>query len=308
MRKTERSPFSKGSVFINTYNCAADYRLQKVAADNLCEKFPFIRRAVIGRSLCGRDITALTLGQTRGCTLYAATFHGSEWLNTLFVLRFFEECCAAYKSGDEKIRGIIGKRGLSVIPCVNPDGVEIQLYGSASCERYKRLIDSITADTVHWQANARGVDLNHNFSAGWRALKKTERSLGITAPAATRYGGTQPFSEPETQALRRFCLKNCVSSAIAFHSQGREVYCTYGCTPEESFILGKTFADAAGYSLTVPEKAAVGGGFKDWVIGFLGKPAITVETGLGKNPLPLSDYPKEYERIKKAMLKCIYTE
>ena len=67
-------------------------------------------------------------------------------------------------------------------------------------------------------------------------------------------------------------------------------------------------AEVSGYTVASPDDIATGGGFKDWVIGFLGKPAITVETGLGKNPLPLSDYPKEYERIKKAMLKCIYTE
>ena len=290
---------------INTYNCEADYRLQKLAVKNLCEKYPFIRLGVIGKSLCRREIYALSLGSVKGCTLYAATFHGSEWLNTLFVLRFFEELCADIKAGDAKTRDIISRRGLTVIPCVNPDGVEIQIYGSASCPKYKKIIDGISADTSHWQANARGVDLNHNFNAGWGKLKKRELSLGINSPSPTRYGGKKPFSEPETIALKSFCLKNGISSAIAFHSQGREVYCTFGCTPESSFILGKTFADKSGYSLTLPESAAVGGGFKDWVIGYLRKPAITVETGLGKNPLPLSDYPKEYERIKDAMKECI---
>ena len=193
-----------------------------------------------------------------------------------------------------------------IIPCVNPDGVEISLNGSGSCPRYKKLIDSITSDTSRWQADARGVDLNHNFNAGWRGLKKLELSSGITKPCATRYGGTRPFSEPETIALKNLCLKNRFSHAIAFHSQGREVYCSYGNTPERSIVLGETFARLAGYKVALPDKTATGGGFKDWLIGYLRTPAITVETGLGENPLPLSDFQPEYKRIRRALFKCLF--
>lgn len=241
--------------------------------------------------------------------LYAATFHGTEWLNTLFMLRFVEECAAAYATNRAlcgvNIYPALQKRGLVVIPCVNPDGVEIALYGSRSCPRYKSVIDGITADTSHWQANARGIDLNHNFNAGFAAVKKNERADGITSPSPTRYGGKRPFSELETIALKNLCLRAKFSCAIAFHSQGREVYCTYGDTPERSVALGETFANLAGYKVALPPSSATGGGFKDWLIGYLRTPAITVETGLGKNPLPLSDFSSEYERIRPALAKCL---
>ena len=294
---------------INTYNAAPDAYLRAAAIKNLCEKYNFLRQNVIGRSLCGRNIHALTIGSRKNPVLYAATFHGAEWINTLFMLRFTEEVCAAYeaKSCPEgvDVHKALQRRGLTVIPCVNPDGVEIQLRGSRSCVKYKRLIDSVSDGADIWQANARGVDLNHNFNAGFRELKRLERANNITSPSPTRYGGERPFSEPETIALRNLCLTNRFSFAIAFHSQGREVYCAYKNTPERSILLGETFASLSGYKIAVPEKLATGGGFKDWMIGYMRTPAITVETGKGKNPLPLSVFLPEYERIRKAMFRCL---
>jgi hypothetical protein len=53
--------------------------------------------------------------------------------------------------------------------------------------------DGIAAAT---RKNARGVDLNRNFAVRW---EKSE-------PAARTYAGPEPFSEPETAALRDFAL------------------------------------------------------------------------------------------------------
>lgn len=296
-------------IFINTYNAEPDYYLQTAAIKNLCEKYNFIRCETVGHSLCGRKIRSLTIGSRRNPVLYAAAFHGMERINILILLRFAEEVCEAYRTksrpeGTDVFR-LLQRRGLTLIPCVNPDGTEISLKGSAACEKYKDLIDSVCDDTSRWQANARGVDLNHNFNAGFARLKKLERESGITSPSPTRYGGEKPFSEPETIALRNLCLKRKFSSAIAFHSQGREVYCTYDRTPERSVLLGETFAGLSGYRVSVPEKLAVGGGFKDWLIGYLKTPAITVETGKGINPLPISDFLPEYKRIRKALFRCL---
>ena len=293
---------------MNTYNAAPDFYLLSAAIENLCEKFGFLRKSVIGKSLCGRPIFALAIGSRARPSLYAATFHGSEWLNTLFMLKFAEDICVAFRDKSSvdgvNVYSALQKSGLVIIPCVNPDGVEIQLNGSESCPRYKNLIDRIWDKSENWQANARGVDLNHNFNAGWAELRRRELEAGITSPSPTRYGGKKPFSEPETIALRNLCLKARFRSALAFHSQGRELYCAFKNTPEKSFSLAQSFATLSGYKLGAPEGLAVGGGFKDWLIGYLKTPAITVETGLGKNPLPVSDLEPEYNRIRKALFVC----
>lgn len=292
-------------IIINTYNTAPDFYLQSAAIKNLCEKFDFVRKTKVGESLCGREITALSLGARKNQTLYVAGIHGSEWLNILFILTFFEEVALGFQGDDERLRPVLEKRGFAVIPCLNPDGTEISIHSGDSCPEFKERIKSLCRDTKIWKANARGVDLNHNFDAGWTALKKLESEAGIKTFAPTRFGGYSPFSEPETKALRNLCLGSKFSRAIAFHSQGREVYCTYKTTPESAFALGKTFAENSGYKLSLPDKSAVGGGFKDWMIGYLKTPAITVETGLGENPLPMSDFQNEYKRIRKAMLACL---
>ena len=147
-----------------------------------------------------------------------------------------------------------------------------------------------------WQANARGVDINHNFNAGWNELKNRELSMNIKAPSATRFGGNAPESEPETKALTNLCKRNNFDRAIAFHSQGREIYCSFGKhTPVMSFRLASVLSQASGYNISVPEDIATGGGFKDWFIEKFRRPALTIEMGKGKNPLPLSDFEPEYK-------------
>lgn len=232
-----------------------------------------------------------------------------EWINTLILLSFFEELCNHYKSRSAllglDVFSMLSNQGFMIIPCINPDGVEIQLKGASSCPPFQRLINKVAHNTNSWQANARGVDLNHNFNAGWNQLRLLEISQGIKGPGPTRYGGKAPFSEPETIALKNLCIKSKFTHVIAFHSQGREVYSTYKETPKKSVDLGNKFARLAEYKVTEPEEIATGGGFKDWVIGYLKTPAITVETGFGKNPLPIGNFQPEYNRIKKALLECI---
>ncbi|AWB93301.1 M14 family zinc carboxypeptidase [Aeromicrobium chenweiae] len=53
--------------------------------------------------------------------------------------------------------------------------------------------------------NARGVDLNRNFSTGWR------KKGGAT------YSGRKAFSEPETKAIRSFANKIKPRYTISFH-------------------------------------------------------------------------------------------
>ncbi|MGN0487837.1 MAG: M14 family metallocarboxypeptidase [Ruminococcus sp.] len=283
--------------------------MQNFAVKNICKKFSFVKAEEIGKSLCKRSIWALSVGNRKNMTLYAGTFHGMEWINTLILLSFFEELCNHYKNRSAllgcDVFSILSNQGLMVIPCVNPDGVEIQIKGASACPQFERLINKVADNTKHWQSNARGVDLNHNFNAGWKQLRYLEISQGIKGPAPTRYGGKYPFSEPETIALKNLCIRKKFSHVIAFHSQGREVYSAYRNTPQKSIDLGNKFARLAEYKVSEPEEIATGGGFKDWVIGYLKTPAITVETGLGKNPLPIGDFQPEYNRIKNALVECI---
>ena len=125
----------------------------------LCGLHPSVSRRVIGKSLCGRSIDLLQLGAGDDPVLLCGAFHGMEWLTSLLLLRFTSQMAAALETGslisDIKLGDFLRRRGVTVIPCVNPDGVEISLHGSAAAGEYRELVHNVSCgDTSRWQANA----------------------------------------------------------------------------------------------------------------------------------------------------------
>ena len=69
--------------------------------------------------------------------------------------------------------------------------------------------------------------------------------------------------------------------------------------------MAEIMATSSGYKLDSPEGLAVGGGFKDWFIKTFNRPAVTVEVGLGENPLPCEDTEGIYNRIKEMLILSV---
>lgn len=285
-----------------------DEQNRNVLIGELFSKYPFLKKECIGVSLCGREIPMLTVG-TGKKILFACAFHGMEWLTTAVVLRFLDEllesiCKKSFFCGI-RTEAAFNKRMLCVVPCVNPDGVEIAVNGAESAGEYSERIKEIGSEK-RWQANAAGVDINHNFNAGWKALKALEIKNGINSPAPTRFGGKFPESEAESRAMARLCRNNDFARAFAFHSQGEEIYWSFGeYSPESARLQGELLAELSGYKLSEPDGLAVGGGFKDWFVETFNRPAFTVEIGRGENPLPISDLDDIYSRLKQMLLISI---
>ena len=266
-----------------------DHAFQLSAVRRLSRKSN-VRLRVIGKSRCGRRIICLEIGKYEKTPLIAAGFHGMEYLTVLCALRFAHEI-ASKKTAN----------GLLIVPCVNPDGTEIALHGANSACRYKAFVRG-TGDEKRWQANARGVDINHNFDADWKNVKQREIEAGIIRPAATRFGGFCPESEPETKALTKLCRRENISRVLALHSQGREIYWNFGKhTPKNCKSLAEKMSEVSGYKVASPEPLATGGGFKDWFIETFHRCGYTVEIGLGKNPLPISEFEAEYPLVRQIL-------
>ena len=285
-----------------------DEKNRKKLTKSLSHRYPFIKCGVLSKSLCGRDIEYLRIGKGKEQALFVGGVHGMEWLTSLLLLVFCERLCISIAQG-ERLLGIdmksfLEKKGLFLIPCLNPDGTEISIHGGQESRAYKNLVlDVSKGNTSNWQANARGVDLNHNFDASWENLSKLEKKHGILGPAPTQYGGIRPESELETKVLTNLCRKVYFRHAIAFHSQGEEIYWNYGKnTPKESFIMANIMGKSSGYKVSEPEGLAVGGGFKDWFIEEFKRPAFTVEIGKGKNPLPMDDIVDIYRKLEKMLI------
>ncbi len=263
------------------------YEFYTEILQNIEKTYDFARISVIGRSIEGRDIHCLRVGSGARKYLIVGAHHGAEWITGLLALHVFDAACKKYAQNGKKY---FEKVTLSVVPLLNPDGVQLATHGvskdSLLSERQLRMNGG--EDFSCWQANARGVDLNRNYNADWARGKALAEEKGVFSCGPTRFGGHFPESEPETYALCRFCEAENFSLAVALHAQGREIYYDFcGCEPKISFPLAMRFAQASGYSVQKPEDVASCAGFKDWFLLKFGKPAFTVECGKGKNPLPV---------------------
>lgn len=292
---------------MTTEKIGCDEKMRYELVSRILKNHRFLKRETIGQSHCGRNIDVFYLGNTAEQILFCGAFHGMESITSYILLMFLDELCAAAKTGGSlceiRVDRFLKRRGLALIPCVNPDGVEIAARGALSCGRYRSLVEKVSGgNTQKWQANAAGVDINHNFDAQWQTLHLLEQSNGICSAAMTRYGGEFPESEPETRALTHFCKTHNIRHALAFHSQGEEIYSEFGKnTPPRSHLMANVLSQSSGYKIGSPEGLAVGGGFKDWFITCFSRPAFTVEVGKGENPLPLSDAEEIYSQIKEML-------
>ena len=284
------------------------YSVYENCINTLKENFDSLKVATCGKSLLDKEIYALVIGEGSRNILYVGGTHGAEWLTSLALLRFCEDLLRCTQNEGTMagycINDILKEIKLIIIPELNPDGIEIAIKGSSACGKYiKSDVEVCKGNFDVWSANARGVDINHNFNADWYTLRDFEKEKGIGGPAPRRFGGCYPESEPETQAITRICRNIPVSLLMAFHSQGEEIYYEYGkYTPPKSYTIAKALAGVSEYKLVKNEGHAASGGLKDWFIEEFMKPAFTIEIGKGANPLPVSQFEDIYNSVKSLMV------
>lgn len=293
-----------------------DFKQMQQDLGELRRAYHFIDVFAIGRSVLEREIYCIRWGRGKLRVMLTGGFHGMEWITTLLLMRFLEDLCSHYKDGEPiqevDIKRLFRQVTFYFVPMVNPDGVDLAVNGltrdvpAVYAERLLRYNGGSRDFGNTWQANARGVDLNHNYNAGFDEGKRSELQLGITGPGPTRYSGERYESEPETQAMVKFtrmCKPHCV---LAYHSQGEVIYYDYnGMYAPGAKEIAERFACLTGYQLDVTEGMASFSGYKDWVINELYIPAFTIEVGLGKNPLPLTQFENIYRRNLSLLLDFV---
>ncbi len=262
--------------------------------------YPDIRVFSVGESIRGREILAARLGNPMAptSTLYVGAHHGMEHITSAVLMRFINEYFQ-YRAEGRRMFGvgmdfIFERRAIYVVPMLNPDGVELSLHGAdEKSPLYERLLKMNGSDDfTHWQANERGVDLNHNYNAGFVEYKRIEKDSGIFGGCASGYSGEYPESEPEVSALCGLIRTLEPNVILTLHTQGEEIYCGGDYASKKTLGVGHLIAEMTGYTLAVPTGSAAYGGLTDWFVREYGKPSFTLECGRGENPLPHSDFPK----------------
>lgn len=271
----------------------------------LAARYPFIVTGEIGRSVMGRPLWSLSLGQGDNRVLYNACHHANEWITTPILLRFAEELASAFASGGEIMGSpageILSYATICLIPAVNPDGMDLTSGELQSGEYYAAARKIAAAYPAFpfpqgWKANIRGVDLNLQYPAGWEQARENKFAQGIKSPAPADYVGRAPLTAPESRAMYDFTLRFDPALTLSYHTQGQVIYWRFmDYEPENGEKIGQVLADVSGYSLENTPFASGFAGYKDWFIQKFLRPGYTIEAGLGQNPLPISDFPSIYE-------------
>ncbi len=183
-------------------------------------KYPELIRVVkIGTTYEGRDIVLVKISKnvenadSKPALLYTGTIHAREWIGHELALKFIEHV-AKNQNVDPVLERALKESTLYMVPCLNPDGYE-----------YSRKHFSF------WRKNRRpnrdgtiGVDLNRNFSIGFKKVKDTSSNV---------YGGEEPFSEAETRAIKEFVDSHPnITIALDYHSQGNVFFPAHKFTHE----------------------------------------------------------------------------
>lgn len=273
--------------------------------NRLVGEYPFLQAFSIGKSVLGRELMTFYWGSGEKKILLNGAHHGMEWITSLLLMQMMETCCRHYVSGESigsiDVADLFTKVTIAVCPMVNPDGVNLALEGLSPdlppITRTKLLAyNGDSKDFSKWQANANGVDLNHNYDAAFYKGVYMQHRLNIFGPGPTRFSGGEPESEPESRALADFTRSFRPDVAVAYHTQGEVIYYDFESrTTEKGRKMAEALSDISGYQLDTTEGMASYSGYKDWVIDFFQIPAFTIEVGLGENPLPISQIDKIYE-------------
>lgn len=270
--------------------------------------YPFLRISSIGNSVEGRKIPEVLIGAGEKRVHYNASFHANEWITTPIILTFLNDYALSL-TNQTPIRGLntlplYSQVSLSIVPMVNPDGVDLVLNGLPEESPWRdRVIEwnNGSSDFSGWKANIRGVDLNDQFPAEW----ELERARNPQVPGPRDYGGESPLSEPEAIAMADLTRNSDFARVLAFHTQGEVIYWGFqNLEPPESEAMVIEFSRVSGYEpvQTIDSYA----GYKDWFIQDWRRPGFTVELGSGINPLPLSQFDEIYEEALGIFLAGLY--
>lgn len=172
------------------------------------KKYPkYFKLDSIGQTWEKRDINIITISKdvktasSRPALFYTGTIHAREWIGHELAIEFATYVLENYDN-DPKIRSYLDNTTIYMVPCANPDGYEYSRNHFSFWRKNRR----VNADGTY------GVDLNRNFPIGF--IKSTLTTSNV-------YGGPQPFSEPETKALKEFVENHeNITIALDYHSQG----------------------------------------------------------------------------------------
>lgn len=291
-------------------NGEQEYTYQKMMEDLklLEELYPFIKKKTIGYSVQNKQIPEIIVGNGPKRVHMNGSFHANEWITTAILMAYLNEYLLSLTNHTSlagmETEPLYHYATLSLVPMVNPDGVDLVLKGLPMDDEYYQHVINLNkgnTDFSNWKANINGVDLNKQFPAKW----ELEKPRKPQKPGPRDFPGDRPLSEPETMAMAALTMNSNFDRVIAFHTQCKEIYWGFDDRePPYSKTIVNEFAKNSGYKpiQTLDSYS----GFKDWFIYEWKKPGYTVELGEGVNPLPITQFKDIYNESIGIFLAGLY--
>jgi carboxypeptidase T len=235
----------------------------------------------IGRSVEGRPLLALRIGERRGSSRKVAVFgchHAREWVAVEVPYRLAAHLVD--NASADPVRSWLQQGEVWVAPMVNPDGHE-----------HTRTQDRL------WRKNRRrnadgsiGVDPNRNYGYMWGTLDVATSSH---VPSDETYVGPRAFSEPEVRAVRDLIARELVGGVLTYHSYSQLILYPWGYTadpvPDDADLLSmrglaeemqRLVKGVHGRTYVAQQASQLyptAGDATDWAYGEYDVPAFTVE-------------------------------
>jgi len=226
----------------------------------LSEAYPTIclRFALPFPSVEGRTLTGLRIGSSIGAAtpalLALGGVHAREWVPPDALVYLAADVLEAYKKGvglrygktyfcADKVKDLVNKLGLVVVPCVNPDG-RIHSQTVFPLWRGNRKIVHRNSESSY------GVDLNRNYDFLWD-FRRCFHSEVIPPPASDdafavrqNYHGSAACSEPETRNIVSLYELFPIRVLVDVHSYGPVLLRSWGNDENQSSNPSMNFMNA----------------------------------------------------------------
>lgn len=213
---------------------------------------------------------------------------------------------------EPKFRNLLAQNKYYVIPMINPDGLALVEDHFVENNEILKKRKNMSPDAQRSDSNDivclpedSGVDLNRNWGVDFN-VSDSQYQVGLAQgklfddcadPCGECYRGKEPFSEPETRAVRDFLTahKEEIKFVSNTHSFGNMWIFPYNGQVHnniqeknptqfmefEEILDGAQFPDGNsndGNSMDILGER-IGGDMDDWVLATLGIPSVTNELG-----------------------------
>lgn len=197
--------------------------MHELYPDLITEKFS------IGTSYEGRPIwtvwIASDLETPKPQVYYNSLIHAREPMSMMNLVYYMWWLLENY-GADDYATFLADNRHMAFTLVLNPDGYEFNRTnnpnGGGMHRKNRRPVGTTN----------QGVDLNRNF--GPMVFWDHPSGGSSTNPNTDTYRGTEPFSEPETQALRSFVLSHDFRTVFNYHNFSNMLIYPYGALDRET--------------------------------------------------------------------------